>query len=202
VLNPRADEPISGNYQIRGAARSEDFIRYTVEWGRGLNPSSWVQIRSSNTQVAAGVLAAWDTTLVPDGQYTIRVLLQDSRLGTRQYAVNVIVINGDQGAVGDYAPVVIIDAPLAESRLSGNVAITGTAGSGDIEALIVEVGAGFSPTEWSVIEQRDQSVANSLLAAWDTTSVEDGGYVIRVTVRDRTFGTAQASVFVVVRNED
>jgi membrane peptidoglycan carboxypeptidase len=202
VLNPRADEQISGNYQIRGAARSDDFIRYTVEWGRGLNPSSWVQIRSSNTQVAAGVLAAWDTTLVPDGQYTIRVLLQDSRLGTRQYAINVTVINGDQGAVGDYAPVVIIDAPLAESRLSGNVAITGTAGSGDIEALTVEVGAGFSPTEWSVIEQRDQSVANSLLAAWDTTSVEDGGYVIRVTVRDRTFGTAQATVFVVVRNED
>ena len=202
VTNPRQNEEIQGSYAIRGAARSDDFIRYVVEWGRGASPDSWVQLNNSTRQLVAGPLAVWDTAFVPNGEYTIRVQLEDARLGLREYKVVVVVNNGENSIQEDFAPVVQIQSPIADSLVSATIQVSGTAGSFQLEDLIVEVGAGFIPTEWTVIERRTISVANSRLATWDTTSVEDGVYVIRVTVRDEIFGEAQAQVLVVVRNEE
>jgi len=202
VTNPRPNEQIQGSYPIRGAARSEDFIRYVVEWGRGPAPDSWVQITNSTRQLTAGPLAIWDTTFIPNGEYTIRVLLEDAKLGVRQYRVPVIVNNGDNGVQDDLAPVVQIHSPIAEAAIVGSVQVIGTAGSFDLQDFVVEFGSGLNPTEWTPIERRTTSVANSRLATWDTTGVEDGIYSIRVTVRDSIFGEAQAKIFVIVRNEE
>jgi membrane peptidoglycan carboxypeptidase len=202
VTNPRQNEEIQGSHPIRGTARSEDFIRYVVEWGRGAAPDSWVQINSSNRQLVAGTLAVWNTSFVPNGEYTIRVLMEDAKLGVRHYTVQVIVNNGDEAVEDDLAPVVQIQSPLAESAVSGSVLVTGTAGAFDLEEFVVEIGTGLTPTEWAPIERRTTSVANNRLATWDTTLVEDGIYSIRVTVRDSIFGAAQARIFVVVSNEE
>jgi hypothetical protein len=202
VTNPRPNEEIQGSYPIRGAARSDDFIRYVVEWGRGSAPDSWVQINSSTRQLLAGPLAIWNTAFVPNGEYTIRVLMEDAKLGTRQYSVHVVVNNGDEAVQDDLAPVVQLISPLTESAVSGAVQITGTAGAFDLEEFVVEIGAGLTPSEWTPIERRTTSVANNRLATWDTTSVGNGIYSIRVTVRDSIFGEAQAQIFVVVRNGD
>ena len=202
VTNPRPNEQIQGNYPIRGAARSDDFVRYVVEWGRGPAPDSWVQITNSTRQIAAGPLAIWDTSFVPNGEYTIRVLLFDAKLGTRQYRVPVQVNNGDEAIQEDFAPVVQIHTPIAEAAVSGTLQITGTAGSFQLEEFVVEIGAGLAPAEWTVIERRTASIANSRLATWNTTDVGNGIYTIRVTVHDEIFGEAQAQLFVIVRNED
>ena len=202
VTNPRPNEQIEGSYPIRGAARSDDFIRYIVEWGRGPTPDSWVQITNSTRQLAAGPLAIWNTSFVPNGEYTIRVLLEDATLGTLHYRVSVQVNNGDEAIEEDFAPVVQIHSPIAEAAVAGTIQITGTAGSFLLEDFVVEVGAGLTPAEWVPIERRTTSVANSRLATWNTTDVEDGIYSIRVTVHDEIFGEAQAQLFVVVRNED
>ncbi len=202
ITNPQPNTEISGSYPIRGVARSDDFIRYVVEWGRGPSPTSWVQLTSSTRQLTAGPLAVWDTQLVQNGEYTIRVLLEDAKLGIRQYSIPVRVNNGDDAVDDDFAPVAVIQSPIAEAAVSGSLQVIGTAGSFDLQDFVVEVGTGFTPTDWTVVERRTTSVANSRLATWDTTGVEDGVYSIRVTVRDAIFGTAQAQIFVIVRNEE
>ncbi|MDA0351831.1 MAG: transglycosylase domain-containing protein [Chloroflexi bacterium] len=202
VTSPAQSDLIQGTVQIRGTARSEDFLSYSVEWGRGSNPTSWVQLISATRQIANGPLAQWDTTFVPNGPYTILVLLQDAKLGIREYNVAVNVNNGETGIVDDLAPVVEIQSPIAEAAVSGEIQIIGTAGSFDLQDFVVEVGAGITPTEWVPIERRTTSVANSRLATWDTSALANGIYTIRVTVKDSIFGEAQAQVFVIVRNED
>lgn len=201
ITNPQANTEISGSYPIRGVARSDDFIRYVVEWGRGPAPSTWVQITSSTRQLTAGPLAVWDTQLVQNGEYTLRVLLEDAKLGTRQYSIPVRVNNGEDAVQDDFAPVAQIQSPIEEAAIGGTVQIVGTAGSFDLQDFVVEIGTGFTPSEWTVIERRTTSVANSRLATWNTTNFADGVYSIRVTVRDSIFGNAQAQLFVIVRNE-
>jgi hypothetical protein len=139
---------------------------------------------------------------LPDGEYTLRVLLQDAKLGTRPYVVVVNVNNGNESPQQDLTPAVQIQNPIAESAVSGSLQIVGTAGSFDLQEFVVEVGAGINPTEWTPSARRTTPVANSRLATWDTTSVEDGIYSIRVTVRDRVYGDAQAQMFVIVRNDE
>ena len=202
IVNPRPDEKIEGRYVVRGRAASADFTRYTLEWGRGLEPDSWVQIQSTARPINSGSLGVWDTTLIPNGVYTLRVLLEDQKLGVRQYQVPVRIDNGKDGVEDDVAPVVLISSPLEGSLVKGKVDVRGFAGSAELESVVVEVGFGLSPTEWAEIRRLKVNVTGGQLAVWDSVPSADGIYTIRVTVTDEVFGEAQASVYVVVRNEE
>ena len=201
IVSPRPDEKIAGRYVVLGRAASLDFTRFTLEWGRGLDPASWVQVHSSARPMISGSLGTWDTMLVPNGVYTLRVLLEDQKLGVRQYQVAVQVDNGETGVEEDIAPVVQLTSPIEGSLVKADLEVRGTAGSALPKSIVVEVGAGLSPTEWTSIGSHEASVLNNRLALWDTTAVDDGIYTIRVTVTDEIFGAAQATVYVVVRNK-
>ena len=202
IVNPRPDEKIKGRYVVRGRAASEDFTRYTLEWGRGLEPDSWVQIHSAARPITSGSLGVWDTELIPNGVYTLRVLLEDKKLGVRQYQVPVQIDNGEDGVEDDVAPVVQITSPIEGSLVKGIVEVRGIAGSAELESIVVEVGFGLSPVEWTEIRRLKESVIGAQLALWDSVPSANGIYSIRVTVTDKVFGEAQASVYVVVRNEE
>ena len=202
IVKPRPDEKIKGRYVVSGRADSADFTRYTLEWGRGLDPDSWIQIRSQTRRIVAGTLGVWDTTLLPNGVYTLRVLLEDKELGVRQYQVSVEVDNGEESVDVDIAPVVELSSPIEGAVLKGNIDIRGVAGSALLQSIVVEVGFGLSPAEWTEIERLEESVLGDRLALWDSTAVDDGIYTIRVTVTDEVFGVAQATVYVVVRNAE
>jgi hypothetical protein len=149
----------------------------------------------------SGSLGIWDTILVPNGVYTLRVLLEDQKLGVRQYRVAVHVDNGDTGVKEDIAPVVQLTSPIEGSLVKGDLEVRGTAGSAQPKSIVIEVGSGLSPTEWTSIDSHEASVLNNRLALWDTTSVDDVIYTIRVTITDEVFGAVQATVYVVVRNK-
>jgi hypothetical protein len=70
----------------------------------------------------------------------------------------------------------------------------------ELEQMFVEVGEGSSPNQWTRIAGGSGSLYNTRLATWDTSTVEDGTYTIRVVVRDRTYGEAQATTTVQVAN--
>ena len=148
-----------------------------------------------------GVLGTWNTLLVPNGDYTLRVVVQDAERGELRFAIPVSVDNGDRGATADLAPFATISAPPAGSVVSGAINVTGTAISGATIDVVVEVGAGINPQEWTRITRSTQPLFSAKLAQWDTTLVEDGAYTLRVTVRDRTLGSAEATVVVIVKNE-
>ncbi|MPZ99801.1 MAG: hypothetical protein GEU80_10795 [Dehalococcoidia bacterium] len=212
ITSPDENDRIRGDVDIRGRANSEDFESYSVQWGRGFDPSSWVTVHSSNRGVNNGTLGTWDTTRVPDGNYTVRVTMEDEERGTTFFRIPVRVDNagggdneddddnGGGGDASDEAPFAMISSPLNGTVVSGRLNVTGVAYSGDLLATVVEVGQGLSPGEWTEINRRDDNMNAGTLATWDTTRFENGTYTLRVVVRDEAEGFADAQVVVVVQN--
>jgi membrane peptidoglycan carboxypeptidase len=201
VISPVAAQTVFGQLQIRGRADAPDFESFTVEWGRGSSPDVWVRLRVSDQPVSAGVLASWTTTSVPNGAYTVRVVVNDAKLGRLRFAVPVTVDNGDAGAPADLAPWGQITQPAAGAVVSGTVVVTGSAITGELIEASLDVGAGLSPSSWVEIGRIGQPQVATTLGRWETTELEDGTYTLRLTIRDRQLGLTEITTVLTVRNE-
>jgi hypothetical protein len=95
ILLPRANQNISGVVQILGRAVSPDFERYRLEYGQGRNPSKWTTIVTNPNPVETGTIGAWNTEGLPDGEYTLRLVVEDDR---RQDAVASVVVQIGTGS--------------------------------------------------------------------------------------------------------
>ena len=88
------------------------------------------------------------------------------------------------GPFGLLAQQVVVDSPRAGEALQGRVTITGTT---DIEGLqSYDVSFAYQKDQtntWFAIAQGDQVLRNATLATWDTTTITDGTYKLRI----RTF---------------
>jgi Right handed beta helix region len=78
ISAPASHSTQSGVMFIAGRAQMEGaFVRYQVDFSTtGLN--LWVLINSAPQAVMDGTLARWDTTLVPEGSYDLRVRTVDT----------------------------------------------------------------------------------------------------------------------------
>ena len=85
--------------------------------------------------------------------------------------------------------------------VQGTVVVTANAFSGDLLDVVLEVGAGLQPATWTQISRGTEPVISGAVGAWETTEFEDGLYTLRLTVRDRTLGAAQATIILTVRND-
>ena len=200
ISSPATSVDVSGTVTIGGRATSPDFSSYTVEWGRGMSPESWLLLQESTSAVNAGALAQWDTTAVTDGTYTVRVRLDDEERGQLWYSVPVTVANGEEAAAYDRAPIAQISVPAPDEVLSGQAILRGVAYSARLRDVTIDIGEGQQPTEWTNLRSDSRIRVTGPLDTWDTTSVSDGIYTIRLTVRDRDDLVAEARVTVVVEN--
>jgi hypothetical protein len=67
--------------------------RFRVQYGRGLNPTSWVQVGEDATRpVRGGLLATWDTSGL-SGLYTLQLVVVEDSGRLRTAAVQVTVDN-------------------------------------------------------------------------------------------------------------
>jgi hypothetical protein len=74
ITSPKPGTAVRGSVSIEGTATHADFWKYEVHYGRGASPSGWVLIGDVHTtSVTNGRLEVWNTGLVPDGVYTLRV---------------------------------------------------------------------------------------------------------------------------------
>jgi len=79
INTPSLNERIKGTADIIGTASGTNFQYYEVYYGQEITPASWTQIGSTSySEVTNDVLESWDTTAVPDGQYTIKLVVVDS----------------------------------------------------------------------------------------------------------------------------
>ncbi|MFP3896716.1 MAG: hypothetical protein ACLFV5_07775 [Anaerolineales bacterium] len=78
IMSPRPYETVSGVLTIRGTANHERFDFYKVEWGQGENPEAWYVIDDIvRSQVSDGVLQTFDTTVVSNGTYSLKLTVVD-----------------------------------------------------------------------------------------------------------------------------
>jgi len=81
IISPTEGSTVGGVVTIQGTATLPNFDSYSVLYAAGPLPtgtSAWVYITSGvRTMVANGVLATWDTTGIPNGQYTLALAVYE-----------------------------------------------------------------------------------------------------------------------------
>ncbi|MBC7260649.1 MAG: hypothetical protein H5T63_01435, partial [Chloroflexi bacterium] len=94
IANPSLYAHVAGVVPIFGNARPGDFRLYRVEYGAGLNPREWVPIGGDHyNRVDNNVLEYWDVSQLPDGLYTLRLIVIEGSGNQRSASIQVIVDN-------------------------------------------------------------------------------------------------------------
>ena len=76
ITSPRDRAQVRGLVPIEGSATHPQFQKYEIHYGPEPNPASqWTPIAGSpfGVPVVQGRLGLWDTTIIPDGIYTLRL---------------------------------------------------------------------------------------------------------------------------------
>jgi hypothetical protein len=95
------------------------------------------------------------------------------------------------------SPPIAITSPAPDEVLRGQVTITGRVVIVSFVSVQVEFAYASNPTNtWFTIQTFSQPILDSTLAVWDTTSITDGDYVLRLRVNfeDGTFQEATVPI--------
>ena len=80
-------------------------------------------------------------------------------------------------------PPITITSPLAGDVLRGEVTITGTTDIPNFSSAQLDFAYASNPTNtWFAIQTLSQPVTDSALTTWNTTSISDGDYILRLRV--------------------
>ncbi len=96
IASPSENGVVRGVVPIVGSALDPQFWKYEVHYATEPNPKEqWVGIGGVHeTAVQDGLLETWDTTVIPDGTYTLRLRVVDKTGNYREVFVHgVLVVN-------------------------------------------------------------------------------------------------------------
>ncbi len=171
-----ADDPVLG------------FSYYKVEYGVGYEPSEWHLVseldwRNYRARFRSR-LDRWDTTLVPNGQYTLRLTVVDPQGNFRQDQVRVTVNNPPLPTES----VAKITWPADETAIQRRETIKGTAflagPDQSFGSFVLEYGMGANPATWTEITTGTSPKVDERLATWKIADLPNGWYTLRLTVQD------------------
>ncbi|MEM4713499.1 MAG: C25 family cysteine peptidase [Candidatus Bathyarchaeia archaeon] len=168
----------------RGPAEGSTFSNYVIEFGSGTSPTTWSNLgitlaNGGSSEVINGILATWNTTLVSEGTYTLRLRVFDTegRVGEDRKIVMVrratqpIYIRAD-GSIEPSTEYIERDGNVY--TLTGNIAAEGDIiviekdnivldGAGyTIQGLVGKYGAGIRLIERSNVTIRNIVITNCL----------------------------------------
>lgn len=88
ITSPAGGDDTRGFVRVTGTAASPDFTGYKLLFRRA-DDSTYTAIASGTAAVNAGTLGTWDTTLLPNGGYVLRLEEYDAVIGTTAAEVSV-----------------------------------------------------------------------------------------------------------------
>ena len=133
----------------------------------------------------------WDTTKVPNGQYTIAAT---ARLGDGKTSIAESVVQVSNAAPADTAPPSVqLTSPAAGATLSGSAAV-----SADASDNVAVAGVQFK-LDGSTLGNEDTSAPYSV--GWDTTKSVDGWHTLTAVARDASGNTSSSQRAVKVSNQ-
>ena len=93
ITSPSVHSVVHGRVQIIGTATQPNFQFYKVEYSLARDRQNWVHVTAvKQTPVVNGVLDVWNTTIVPDGAYCLRLRVVDNTGNYRDHEVFPIVV--------------------------------------------------------------------------------------------------------------
>lgn len=168
---------IYGDIDIAGTATGEEFVRYSLEYGRGTNPTNWTSFYSSATPVPGGTLfPKFSTPVLGEGPFTFR-LTAENAAGERAVERAYVQISN-----------VHISSPNHNDilRAGERIPIRGTV-YGESRTYRIEYGEGSEPKTWldagiELVSAGKTEVRDGVLAFWNTAAVEANRfYTLRLT---------------------
>ena len=100
------------------------------------------------------------------------------------------------------APPLAINSPAPEEVLRGPVTITGKIDTPGFISAQLDFAYASNPTDtWFAIQAFSQPMNDSTLAVWDTTSITDGDYILRLRVNFEDGTSQEVTVPVKVGND-
>ena len=109
-------------------------------------------------------------------------------------------INAYKALSRNSTPIVEITSPTDGAIVEGSIELIGNAYGETFRNYTVEYGYGIYPSEWVQIDYSDVAVENNVLAKWDTSSLPDGLYTIRLRVTDSEEKVSQDIVMLRINN--
>jgi hypothetical protein len=74
ITSPTEGQALSGLVTISGSANHPEFARYELAYGPDPNPNdAWQPFAEGNQVVDNGTLGTWNTSVIADGQYALRL---------------------------------------------------------------------------------------------------------------------------------
>jgi 1A family penicillin-binding protein len=94
ITSPVDGQTVSGVISVEGMALAANFSHYEVEYGVSWGPQAWGPVAGPFTQpMEGGPLAQWDTRQVPNGPYSLRVVVSDQAGNDYEGRVTILVDN-------------------------------------------------------------------------------------------------------------
>jgi hypothetical protein len=100
------------------------------------------------------------------------------------------------------SPPIAITSPAPEEVLHGQVTITGRVDIVNFTSVQLEFAYASNPTNtWFTIQTFSQPIVDPALAVWDTTSITDGDYVLRLRANFEDGSSQEATVPIKIGND-
>jgi len=181
----------NGRLRVEGEVYDSRVGSWSLEYGAGLDPSSWAPIASGNTAVYRGAMAMWDTVGLTAGAHTLRLKARD-RAGSETQVLRAVTLVS--------APLARISqaTPITEGFVRGGIEVRGSAGFGAGGSWRVETSV--NGTVWTQIATGTAPVADGVLASWATGAAADGVYTVRLVATDAGGASASDQTSVAVDN--
>lgn len=93
INSPGNGQQLTGAVQITGIATGPEFARYQIELAPASAPENFQVIAGPFNNQANGALATWDSTLVPNGAYRMRLAAFSTSNGFRNHTIDIGVNN-------------------------------------------------------------------------------------------------------------
>lgn len=161
---------VSGVVEVSGLAMGSYFSGYSVSVGSGRTPSHWIPITSSTVPLTNGLLARFDSAIVPDGAAVVQLVVTNQNGATATANAPVRIFNG------------LITFPLSGDILAPTkYAVRGTI-HGPGKTFSLSYGAGLNPASWVTISTGGTGLLDSPIGDWDTSALPSGYYALRLLV--------------------
>jgi large repetitive protein len=150
---------------------------------------TWTNIGAADTTSPYSV--SWDTTVVTDGLYDLRVITTDNAGNSFTSALVTV-------RVDNTSPTGSITTPVSSANVSGS-SVTVSSNSADGGSGVAQADFQRSPAgagTWTTIATDNSSPYS---VAWDTTAVADGLYDLRVVTTDNAGNTFTSALVTNVR---
>jgi hypothetical protein len=192
IIAPADGTSLTGPATISGYARGNNFAQYTLAYGAGTTPSTWMVFATGTTPMGGTALGVFDPTLLDNGLYTIQLTSYDT---SNNAFVDQIEVLNNVISISSPAPS-IVPSTAVVFKPGAVIPVAGTAQGASLQDFRLDWAEGINPSSgWSTtgvtITGGTSPVLNGALGSWDTSSItQTDFYTIRLTVDNVGFTNA------------